>query len=106
VVLSIVTYALPSVPLILIPGPSLSLTSLLTTVRLGCAVEESVTFIRDSAGVVVADNAVNDCHAGTTTAVGEREQIVGTYQVVADDAVGDRHGSPRQNFLRHRCRAR
>ena len=48
---------------------------------------------------VVNDTAVSDCHAGTTTAVGERDQIEGAcYGVVADDAVGDRHGSPRTIF--------
>ena len=54
---------------------------------------KSVPDIEDPIGIV-ADNAVGDCHAGTTTAV-RREPIDSAFSgVVADDAVGDRHGSP------------
>ena len=60
----------------------------------GCPVNKIVTATGDSVGVVVADNAVSDCHAGTTTAVGERQRIEDACSgVVADDAVGNRHGS-------------
>ena len=56
---------------------------------------KSETEIDDPVGVV-ADNAVSDCHAGTTTAfVHPRNGILGACSgVVADDAGGDRHGSP------------